>query len=136
MLQVQFIRDNKQTVLDGLAKRNFANAETIINAVLSTDENRRNTQTSLDTILAESNTISKEIGELFKSGQAQKANLLKEKTTQLKEQSKELTEQLNTFSNALQELLYQIPNVPHASVKAGKSEEDNEIIFSKELFLI
>tara|TARA_R110002050_G_scaffold105724_2_gene215497 strand:- start:6563 stop:7837 length:1275 start_codon:yes stop_codon:yes gene_type:complete len=131
MLQVQFIRDNKQTVLDGLAKRNFANAETIINAVLSTDENRRNTQTSLDTILAESNTISKEIGELFKSGQAQKANLLKEKTTQLKEQSKELTEQLNTFSNALQELLYQIPNVPHTSVKAGKSEEDNEIIFSE-----
>lgn len=131
MLQVQFIRDNKQTVLDGLAKRNFANAETIINAVLSTDENRRNTQTSLDTILAESNTISKEIGELFKSGQAQKANLLKEKTTQLKEQSKELTEQLNTFSNALQELLYQVPNVPHASVKAGKSEEDNEIIFSE-----
>ena len=131
MLQVQFIRDNKQTVLDGLAKRNFANAETIINTVLSTDENRRNTQTSLDTILAESNTISKEIGELFKSGQAQKANLLKEKTTQLKEQSKELTEQLNTFSNALQELLYQIPNVPHASVKAGKSEEDNEIIFSE-----
>ena len=131
MLQVQFIRDNKQTVLDGLAKRNFANAETIINTVLSTDENRRNTQTSLDTILAESNTISKEIGELFKSGQAQKANLLKEKTTQLKEQSKELTEQLNTFSNALQELLYQIPNVPHTSVKAGKSEEDNEIIFSE-----
>ncbi|WP_347172806.1 serine--tRNA ligase [Polaribacter uvawellassae] len=131
MLQVQFIRDNKQTVLDGLAKRNFADAETIINAVLSTDENRRNTQTALDTILAESNTISKEIGELFKSGQAQKANLLKEKTTQLKEQSKELTEQLNSFASALQDLLYQIPNVPHASVKAGKSEEDNENIFSE-----
>jgi seryl-tRNA synthetase len=131
MLQVQFIRDNKQTVLDGLAKRNFANAETLINAVLSTDENRRNTQTSLDTILAESNTISKEIGELFKSGQAQKANILKEKTTQLKEQSKELTEELNNFSTALQELLYQIPNVPHASVKKGASEEDNEIVFSE-----
>ncbi|MFN0728641.1 serine--tRNA ligase [Polaribacter gochangensis] len=131
MLQVQFIRDHKQTVLDGLAKRNFADAETIINAVLSTDENRRNTQTSLDTILAESNTISKEIGELFKSGQAQKANLLKEKTTQLKEQSKALTEQLNSFTNALQELLYQIPNIPHASVKAGKSEEDNETVFSE-----
>ncbi len=131
MLQVQFIRDHKQAVLDGLAKRNFADAETIINAVLSTDENRRNTQTSLDTILAESNTISKEIGELFKSGQAQKANLLKEKTTQLKEQSKALTEQLNSFTNALQDLLYQIPNVPHASVKAGKSEEDNETVFSE-----
>ena len=131
MLQVQFIRDNKQTVLEGLAKRNFANAEAIIEAVLTRDENRRTTQTSLDNILAESNTISKEIGELFKSGQAQKANLLKEKTTQLKEHSKELTEKLNSFSNNLQDLLYQIPNIPHSSVKAGKSEEDNENIFSE-----
>jgi len=131
MLQVQFIRDNKQTVLEGLAKRNFANAETVIADVLTADENRRNTQTALDNVLAESNKISKEIGKFFKSGQAQKANLLKEKTTQLKEQSKELTEELNNFSDNLQELLYQIPNVPHASVKAGKSEEDNEIIFSE-----
>ncbi len=131
MLQVQYIRDNKQAVLEGLEKRNFTNAESIISEVLATDENRRNTQTSLDTILAESNTFSREIGELFKSGQAQKATLLKEKTTQLKEQSKALTEQLNTFSNNLQELLYQIPNVPHTSVKAGKSEEDNEIVFSE-----
>lgn len=68
MLQVQFIRDNKQAVLDGLAKRNFAKAETVIEDVLTADENRRNTQTALDNILAESNTISKEIGNLFKSG--------------------------------------------------------------------
>ena len=131
MLQVQFIRENKQTVLEGLAKRNFANAESILSEVLTADENRRNTQTSLDNTLAESNKISKEIGDLFKSGQAQKATLLKEKTIQLKEQSKELTEQLNNHSATLQELLYQIPNVPHASVKEGKSEEDNETIFSE-----
>ena len=131
MLQVQFIRENKQTVLDGLAKRDFANAETIINEVLNTDETRRATQVSLDNILAESNKISKEIGSLFKSGEIQKANLLKEKTGQLKEESKQLTEALNTASDKLQDLLYQIPNVPHASVKAGKSEEDNEKIFSE-----
>ncbi|CAM1349451.1 serine--tRNA ligase [Tenacibaculum insulae] len=131
MLQVQFIRENKQTVLDGLAKRNFANAETIINDVLTADETRRATQVSLDNILAESNKISKEIGGLFKSGEIQKANLLKEKTGQLKEQSKQLTEALNTATDTLQDLLYQIPNVPHASVKAGKSEEDNEKIFSE-----
>jgi len=129
MLQVQFIRDNKQTVLDGLAKRNFANATRIIEEVLTFDENRRATQTSLDNVLAESNKISKEIGQLFKSGEGQKANLLKEKTTQLKEQSKEITEQLNTVSAQLQELLFQIPNVPHSSVKPGNSEEDNEEIF-------
>ncbi|MCT4698353.1 serine--tRNA ligase [Tenacibaculum haliotis] len=131
MLQVQFIRENKQTVLDGLAKRNFANAEAIINEVLTSDETRRATQVSLDNILAESNKISKEIGGLFKAGEVQKANLLKEKTGQLKEQSKQLTETLNTTANALQELLYTIPNIPHASVKAGKSEEDNEKIFSE-----
>jgi seryl-tRNA synthetase len=131
MLQVQFIRDYKQTVLDGLAKRNFANAESIIEDVLSFDENRRTTQSSLDNVLAESNKISKEIGQLFKSGEAQKANLLKEKTTQLKEQSKALTEQLNAASTQLQDLLFQIPNVPHTSVKAGKSEEDNEEIFKE-----
>lgn len=131
MLQVQFIRDNKQIVLEGLAKRNFANAETIINQVLTFDETRRATQVSLDNVLAESNKISKEIGGFFKAGEIQKANLLKEKTGQLKEDSKQFTEDLNSISDKLQELLYQIPNIPHASVKAGKSEEDNEKIFSE-----
>ena len=131
MLQVQFIRDNKEAVLEGLAKRNFANAETIIEQVITADENRRKTQVELDDTLAESNKLSKEIGGFFKSGQVQKANLLKEKTGQLKDKSKELGESLNDFSEALQTLLYTIPNIPHASVKAGKSEEDNENIFSE-----
>ena len=131
MLQVQFIRDNKQTVLEGLAKRNFANATTIIEEILTSDEVKRATQSSLDNILAESNKLSKEIGQLFKSGEAQKANLLKEKTTQLKEQSKELTEQLNTATFKLQELLYQVPNIPHTSVKPGNSEEDNEEVYKE-----
>ncbi len=131
MLQVQFIRENKQTVLDGLAKRNFANAETILEQVLTADENRRKTQVSLDETLAESNKLSKEIGQLFKSGEVQKANLIKEKTGQLKEQSKTLTDKLSVFSNELQNLLFQIPNVPHASVKAGTNEEDNEEVFKE-----
>ena len=131
MLQVQFIRENKEVVLNGLAKRNFANAETMIDAVLDADEQRRATQVSLDNILEESNKLSKEIGQFFKSGEHQKANLLKEKTGQLKENSKTLTEQLNSISDELQNLLFQIPNVPHASVVAGKSAEDNEIIFSE-----
>jgi len=131
MLQVHFIRENKETVLAGLAKRNFANAETIIEQVLTADENRRKTQVELDNTLAESNKISKEIGTFFKSGEVQKANLLKERTVQLKEKSKKLSENSNTLAEELQTLLYQIPNVPHASVKAGKSEEDNENIFSE-----
>ena len=114
MLQVQFIRDNKETVLEGLAKRNFANAETIIEQVLTADKNRRKTQVELDNTLAESNKMSKEIGGFYKSGEVQKANILKEKTGQLKEKSKELAESLNSFANELQSLLYQIPNIPHA----------------------
>ena len=131
MLQVQFIRDNKQTVLDGLAKRNFANAEAMIEEVLTADETRRATQVLLDNVKAESNKISKEIGGLFKSGEVQKANLLKEKTGKLKEDTKELTEKLNEAAEQLQNLLYQIPNVPHASVVAGKNEEDNEEVFKE-----
>ena len=131
MLQVQFIRDNKETVLEGLAKRNFVNAEIIVEQVLTADEDRRKTQVELDDTLAESNKLSKEIGGFFKSGEIQKANLLKEKTSQLKEKSKELGERLNNFSEALQTLLYSIPNIPHSSVKAGKSDEDNENIFSE-----
>ena len=131
MLQVQFIRDNKETVLEGLAKRNFVNAEIIVEQVLTADEDRRKTQVELDDTLAESNKLSKEIGGFFKSGEIQKANLLKEKTSQLKEKSKDLGERLNNFSEALQTLLYSIPNIPHSSVKAGKSDEDNENIFSE-----
>ncbi|WP_438989501.1 serine--tRNA ligase [Polaribacter sp.] len=131
MLQVQFIREHKETVLAGLAKRNFANAESIVEQVLSTDENRRATQVALDTVLAESNTLSKQIGGLFKSGEVQKANILKEKTSKLKDDSKALTEKLTGLSEELQQLLYQIPNVPHASVKAGSSEDDNEEIFKE-----
>ena len=129
MLQVPFIRDNQKLVLEGLAKRNFINANEIIASVLEKDETRRNIQALLDNTLAESNTLSKEIGVLFKTGQIQKATLAKEKSKKLKEESKNFTEQLNTSTKELQELLFQIPNIPHASVPSGQTEEDNEEIF-------
>ncbi|MFL0062585.1 serine--tRNA ligase [Tenacibaculum maritimum] len=129
MLQVPFIRENKQIVLEGLAKRNFADSEAIVEKVLNTDETRRSTQVLLDEILAESNKLSKEIGSFFKSGEVQKANLLKERTSLLKKKATATKEMLNEVTIKLQELLYQIPNIPHPSVKAGKSEEDNEEIF-------
>ena len=129
MLQVPFIRDNQKLVLEGLAKRNFANAKEIIESVIEADETRRKIQVLLDNTLAESNALSKEIGLFFKTGQVQKATLVKEKTGKLKEQSKGLNDQLNTASKDLQKLLYQIPNIPHTSVPSGQSEEDNEEVF-------
>ena len=128
MLQVPFIRENKDLVITSLKKRNI-DASDVIAEVLNLDEERRSLQTNLDKTLAESNSLSKEIGILFKSGEAEKANLLKEKTGQLKETSKTLTEQLNTATEALTELLYTIPNVPNELVPAGNNEDDNEEIY-------
>ena len=130
MLQVAFIKEHKEDVIARLAKRNI-DASQMVNDAIALDEDRRALQTKLDNTKAESNTLSKEIGSLFKSGEVQKANLLKEKTTQLKETVKTLEEQLNEKANALTELLYKIPNVPHESVPKGKSEEDNEEIFKE-----
>ncbi|NNC70152.1 MAG: serine--tRNA ligase [Flavobacteriaceae bacterium] len=129
MLQVAFIRENKERVLKGLALRNFANAEEAIDSIIQLDEGRRATQAKLDSILAESNKLSKEIGLLFKSGETKKATLLKEKTTQLKEQSKQHAEKLSRSQEELNELLYQIPNLPHTLVPGGSSEDDNEEVF-------
>lgn len=129
MLQVAFIRDNKTKVLQGLAKRNFKNAAAIIENTLSLDALRRSTQAQLDSALADINTFSKEIGDLYKSGESQKANLLKEKTSKLKTTTKDLTDQLNDATNRLQELLYQIPNIPKEIVPTGTSADDNLCVF-------
>ena len=129
MLIVAQIRENKEKFIAALAKRNF-DASAIFEEVLQLDETRRSTQTQLDKVLAESNRLSKEIGMLFKSGEHQKANKVKEQTAGLKEESKQLTDLLQSTQEALQEKLYNIPNIPHESVPAGKSEEDNECIFT------
>lgn len=128
MLEVAHIRENKEAFAKALSKRNI-DAATLLDQVIAADELRRNSQSQLDEVLADSNKFSKEIGMLFKSGEAQKANLLKEKTAGLKEQSKTLQEQLNAATEELQNLLYQLPNVPHDSVPEGNSDEDNEEIF-------
>ncbi|WHT37626.1 serine--tRNA ligase [Myroides sp. mNGS23_01] len=124
MLQIAFIRENQEQVIKGLAKRNLDVTE-VLNEVLALDEKRRATQVELDNVLAESNKLSKSIGELMKSGEKAKAELIKEKTSHLREQSKELTEQLNQVSAALTDLLYTLPNVPNDIVPAGKDAEDN-----------
>jgi seryl-tRNA synthetase len=128
MLQLQVLRTNRDQIAKALKKRNF-DAEFHLDKVLSLDEKRRALQTDLDNTLAEGNKLSKEIGILFKSGKAGEANHIKQKTTQLKEDSKRLTEELNAVAYELEEALYQIPNVPHESVPAGNSEEDNEEVF-------
>lgn len=128
MLQVQFIRDHKAAVITALKKRNF-DAEAILDKVLSADEERRSTQVLLDTANAESNSLSKEIGMLFKNGETQKANILKEKSAQIRDRKNELSTVLQEHIHTITELLYTIPNVPNTLVPAGNSEDDNEEVF-------
>ena len=129
MLTLAFIRENQQLVLDRLEIRNFKKSRYIISEIILKDIKRRETQTRLDKTLSESNKLSKEIGKLFQAGEVQKANLAKERTSQLKESSKLISETLNTLESELNTLLYQIPNIPNPLVPKGNSEEDNETLF-------
>lgn len=128
MLVLQAIRENKEAISKALKKRNL-DADTLLSKVIKLDEKRRAIQTEMDGTLAQLNTLSKEIGTLYKTGKAQEANLLKEKTTHLKEDSKKMGEELNEVALELDQALYLIPNIPNELVPAGSSEEDNEEVF-------
>ena len=128
MLALQYIRENKNSVLKGLEKRGFKSPE-LIDQIIDLDKQRRSIQTKLDSHLSDSNKMAKEIGNLFKSGEIEKANTLKEKSTAAKELTKQLQEQLQKVSSELLELRTQIPNIPDESVPAGNTEDDNEEVF-------
>jgi len=127
MLQVAYIREHKEEVIQKLAIKNF-DAKDIIEELIALDEKRRKTQAENDETLAESNKLSKEIGMLYKSGNIDEANAKKAETADLKEKSKQFGQTLSDTQDALLEKLVQIPNIPHESVPAGKSEEDNKVI--------
>ena len=128
MLQVNFLKEHRDRVLEGLKKRNFKNLELVDNAI-SLDDERKKVQFDMDSQLAEINKISKEIGLLMKEGKKEEAESAKQKTAQYKEASKELQQKLNDIEDKLTEILYLIPNIPHESVKAGVSADDNENIY-------
>lgn len=124
MLQLKYLRENKEAAIKALEKRNFKGAR-LINQLLELDESRRKTQTDLDHQLSEANNLAKEIGQLFKSGDADKVSTLKERSAELKSSSKELQENLQETEIQLRALRLQIPNIPQELVPSGISEEDN-----------
>ena len=128
MLLVNQIRENYAGVLAGLQKRTSVAAAAILDQVITLDDLRKSTQTQRDQIQAEANSISKQIGQLMKEGKSEEATAIRERTAQIKEQIKELEDQYAKTEEELKALLYTIPNVPHVSVPAGKSAEDNEVV--------
>ncbi|RRO13516.1 serine--tRNA ligase [Flavobacteriaceae bacterium 14752] len=130
MLEIKDIKTHREVFEKALKKRNFE-ANSLFTNVLDLDEKRRSTQTELDEVLAKSNSISKQIGMLFKNGQTDEANKLKAETGELKQKSKTLSEQHDSLQQELKELLYQIPNIPHQTVPSGQDEDDNEEIYAE-----
>jgi seryl-tRNA synthetase len=125
MLQVNVIREQRDKVIDGLRKRGLTTISETIDQVLSLDVQRKEMQRKQDDMLAESNSLAKEIGNLMKSGNKEEAEKLKNRTAELKKQTTELGPLLNTIEEELQKLLYAIPNVPAEKVPAGKGADDN-----------
>jgi seryl-tRNA synthetase len=127
MLQAQLLRDQKELVIEKLKKKNFG-ALHLVDEIIEKDQLRKKQQAELEEILAESNQLAARIGELFKSGKAAEAGDLKNRSSELKEASKPKQARLDELEKEVQQLLVQLPNLPHDLVKAGKTPEDNEVV--------
>ncbi len=124
MLTLKQIHDAKDEVIARLAIKNF-DAKTLVEEVISLDNQRRTIQGKLDALLAEQNALSKEIGVMFKQGKASEAEEAKQRVASLKEESKQLTQEMADVEQSLKTVLVKIPNLPHPSVPAGKTADDN-----------
>ncbi len=131
MLLIQTIRDKKDEIISRLAIKQFQAAE-LINKALEIDANRRQIQAELDQLLAAQNQLAKQVGELYKAGKKAEADDLKNQNTALKDETKVLSDKLTDSESQLKELLVRIPNVPSPLVPAGRTPEDNEVVFVSE----
>ena len=131
MLQLGFIRENREYVIERLGVKHFKDAEQIIDNVISQDNKRRNTQTELDKVKAEANSIAKQVGMLYKQGQKEQAEEMKKQSATCKEKEKELSELLVQIESEIRSLLLTIPNLPNKDVPLGKTAEDNVVVLQK-----
>ena len=128
MLETGVIRDQKEKVIAGLKKKNISEELLkLIDQIIISDDHRKATQTQMDQLLSQTNQLAKEIGLLFKSGDTSKANQLKDDVATLKESIKILESDLKSTKESLEEMVIQLPNLPHSSVPYGSKAEDNEV---------
>jgi len=129
MLQLNYIRENRDTVIERLAVKHFKEIG-LVDEIISLDEDRRKVQSESDALSAEANAAAKQIGDLMRQGKKEEAETVKSKSSGYKEQVKQLLDQLGTIEAELNEKIVQLPNLPHQSVPAGVSAEDNEVVLS------
>ena len=132
MLDIHYIRANKATVIQGLRKKHFKDAEATVAQLLAIDEQRRTTQLSLDNASAEMNRYSKQIGQLMQEGKQEEAMNARNQTAALKASIKTLSQELQAHETALQKGLYEVPNLPHAEVPEGKEAADNVVVYQSQ----
>jgi seryl-tRNA synthetase len=130
MLQLNYIRENKDEVIARLAIKNF-DAKNILEQVLELDNDRRKTQNELDSLLNEANLIAKQVGDFFKQGKKAEADDLKNKSAAIKEISSKLSEQLKSIEEEQKKILVTVPNTPNSTVPKGKTPAENENIFQE-----
>jgi len=127
MLNIRFIQDNSELVIDKLKRKNF-DATEIVTAITDLYKQKNKLQGEADNAKAEMNKISKEIGLLFREGKTVEANAAKARTSELKENIKQSDVDFAALEEKINDLLIQLPNLPHKSVPPGKGEEDNVVV--------
>lgn len=128
MLQIAYIKDHPQTVIEGLKRKYYAQAEEHVSEAIKIDQKRRETQFELDEVLADSNLKAKQIGALMKEGKREEAESAKVLATELRDKAKSLSDQLAIIEEELKSLLVLLPNLPHHSVPEGRSAEENKVM--------
>lgn len=131
MLLVNYLREHRETAIEGLKKRNFHDLHFVDDAIALDDE-RKKIQFELDELLSKMNRISKEVGRLMKEGKKQEAHDVRAEMGTSKQDSHELQEKLKKCEERLQNILYMLPNIPTGIVKAGVSADDNEVVYQSQ----
>ena len=127
MLNLKFIQDNPELVVEKLKRKNF-DASEIVAQIIELYQQKNKLQGQADQAKAEMNKISKEIGMMFKDGKHEEANAAKERTSELKENIKQYDTDFAAIEDKVYQLQVQLPNMPSDLVPAGRGADDNEIV--------
>ena len=127
MLQLAFIRNNKEEVKQRLTVKNFAELD-LVEEILSLDEERKKLQLDFDSTQAKVNSTSKEIGQLMAKGQKDEAENKKLEVASLKSALHPISDRLSIVEKQLQDVLVKLPNLPSDKVPPGKSPADNIVV--------
>ena len=133
MIELNWLRSDRNNIASALKKRGLEKIDSELSQIIILDNDRKNLKSELDTILAESNLIAKEIGVKIKNGEKDSVENLKKRSGELKEKSKSISEELKNKEVMIRDMLCSIPNVPDKIVPKGNSEEDNLLISNHEI---